>query len=86
MHVEICDVSCILVKTVKPQKQIKYKKKINKHNIFYQILVLWWEITGKCAKSYGCCQQPAVILKINKLITTITMWYISSDKYKINMK
>ena len=27
MHVEICDVSCILVKTVKTQKQIKYKKK-----------------------------------------------------------
>ena len=29
MHVEICDVSCVLVKTVKTQKQIKYKKKIN---------------------------------------------------------
>ena len=28
MHVEICDVSCVLVKTVKTQKQIKYKKKI----------------------------------------------------------
>ena len=27
MHVEICDVSCVLVKTVKTQKQIKYKKK-----------------------------------------------------------
>ena len=27
MHVEICDVSCILVKTVKTQKQIKYIKK-----------------------------------------------------------
>ena len=26
MHVEICDVSCVLVKTVKTQKQIKYKK------------------------------------------------------------
>ena len=25
MHVEICDVSCVLVKTVKTQKQIKYK-------------------------------------------------------------
>ena len=25
-HVEICDVSCVLVKTVKTQKQIKYKK------------------------------------------------------------
>ena len=32
MHVEICDVSCILVKTVKTQKQIKYKKK--KKNVF----------------------------------------------------
>ena len=30
MHVEICDVSCVLVKSVKTQKQIKYKKKINK--------------------------------------------------------
>ena len=29
MHVEICDVSCVLVKTVKPQKQIKYKKKFH---------------------------------------------------------
>ena len=29
MHVEICDVSCVLVKTVKTQKQIKYKKKKN---------------------------------------------------------
>ena len=28
MHVEICDVSCVLVKTVKTQKQIKCKKKI----------------------------------------------------------
>ena len=27
MHVEICDVSYVLVKTVKTQKQIKYKKK-----------------------------------------------------------
>ena len=27
MHVEICDVSCVLVKTVKTQKQIKFKKK-----------------------------------------------------------
>ena len=27
MHVEICDVSRVLVKTVKTQKQIKYKKK-----------------------------------------------------------
>ena len=27
MHVEICDVSCVLVETVKTQKQIKYKKK-----------------------------------------------------------
>ena len=27
MHVEICDVSCVLVKTVKTQKQIKYQKK-----------------------------------------------------------
>ena len=27
MHVEICDVSCVPVKTVKTQKQIKYKKK-----------------------------------------------------------
>ena len=27
MHVEICDVSCVLVKSVKTQKQIKYKKK-----------------------------------------------------------
>ena len=27
MHIEICDVSCVLVKTVKTQKQIKYKKK-----------------------------------------------------------
>ena len=25
MHVEICDVSCVLVKSVKTQKQIKYK-------------------------------------------------------------
>ena len=32
MHVEICDVSCVLVKTVKTQKQIKYKKKINNYN------------------------------------------------------
>ena len=30
MHVEICDVSCVLVKTVKTQKQIKYKTKQNK--------------------------------------------------------
>ena len=30
MHAEICDVSCVLVKTVKIQKQIKYKKKKNK--------------------------------------------------------
>ena len=30
MHVEICDVSCVLVKTVKTQKQIKYKKKKKK--------------------------------------------------------
>ena len=29
MHVEICDVSCVLVKTVKTQKQIKFKKKTN---------------------------------------------------------
>ena len=29
MYVEICDESCVLVKTVKTQKQIKYKKKIN---------------------------------------------------------
>ena len=29
MHVEICDVSCVLVKTVKTQNQIKYKKKKN---------------------------------------------------------
>ena len=29
MHVEICDVSCVLVKTVKTQKQIKLKKKKN---------------------------------------------------------
>ena len=29
MHVEICDVSCVLVKTVKTQKQIKLKKKTN---------------------------------------------------------
>ena len=28
MHVEICDVSCVLVKTVKTQKQTKYKKKM----------------------------------------------------------
>ena len=28
MHVEICDVSCVLVKSVKTPKQIKYKKKI----------------------------------------------------------
>ena len=28
MHVEICDVSCVLIKTVKTQKQIKYKKKV----------------------------------------------------------
>ena len=28
MHVEICDVSCVLVKSVKTQKQIKYKKKM----------------------------------------------------------
>ena len=27
MHVEICDVSCLIVKTVKTQKQVKYKKK-----------------------------------------------------------
>ena len=27
MHVEICDVPCVLVKTLKTQKQIKYKKK-----------------------------------------------------------
>ena len=27
MHVEICDESCVLVKTVKTQKQKKYKKK-----------------------------------------------------------
>ena len=27
MHVEICDVSCVLVKTLKTQKQIKFKKK-----------------------------------------------------------
>ena len=27
MHVEICDVSCVIVKTVKTQKQIEYKKK-----------------------------------------------------------
>ena len=27
MHVEICDISCVLVKTVKTQKQIKYQKK-----------------------------------------------------------
>ena len=27
MYVEICDVSCVLVKTVKTQKQIKFKKK-----------------------------------------------------------
>ena len=32
MHVEICDVSCVLVKTVKTQKQIKYKKKNNNYN------------------------------------------------------
>ena len=30
MHVEICDVSCLLVKTVKTQKQIKYKNKKQK--------------------------------------------------------
>ena len=29
MHVEICDVPCVLVKTLKTQKQIKYKKKRN---------------------------------------------------------
>ena len=29
MLVEICDVSCVLVKTVKTQKQIKYQKKKN---------------------------------------------------------
>ena len=28
MHVEICDVSCVFVKTVKTQKQIKYTKKV----------------------------------------------------------
>ena len=27
MHVEMCDVSCVLVKTVKTQKPLKYKKK-----------------------------------------------------------
>ena len=35
MHVEICDVSCILVKTVKTQKQInKIQKKKKKPFIF----------------------------------------------------
>ena len=33
MHVEICDVSCVLVKTVKTQKQIKLKKKKKKTNV-----------------------------------------------------
>ena len=37
MHVEICDVSCILVKTVKTQKQIKYKKK--KKNVVWFFLI-----------------------------------------------
>ena len=32
MHVEICDVSCLLVKTVKTQKQIKFKKKNERNN------------------------------------------------------
>ena len=35
MHVEICDVSCVLVKNVKTQKQIKYKKKTNELNFLY---------------------------------------------------
>ena len=37
MHVEICDVSCVLVKTVKTQKQIKYKKKIFATQLDHQL-------------------------------------------------
>ena len=37
MHVEICDVSCILVKTVKTQKQInKIQKK--KRNLLFSVI------------------------------------------------
>ena len=39
MHVEICDVSCVLVKSVKTQKQIKYKKKINKYEMLPHIIL-----------------------------------------------
>ena len=50
MHVEICDVSCVLVKTVKTQKQIKYKKKIktkqNKKNKKNQKMPATDEITS----------------------------------------
>ena len=44
MHVEICDVSCVLVKTVKTQKQIKYKKKVtNASCINWKVKKHFWK-------------------------------------------
>ena len=45
MHVEICDVSCVLVKTVKTQKQIKYKKKKTPLSLSRPTLLLGLDMT-----------------------------------------
>ena len=41
MHVEICDVSCILVKTVKTQKQINEIQKKKKKPFIFSYSLQW---------------------------------------------
>ena len=60
MHVEICDVSCVLVKTVKTQKQIKYKKK-KRGIMITKMREDWW------------AQRPE---ELHYLLDVHTLWFL----------